>query len=91
MNEKKSKINPWLPVVVMGVVTILFAMYAVQSQTDFQAVQKEMSQLKDQLNGCTNASMKLQKDAEAFAKLMEAENAAARKAAEDCKQSKKRK
>ncbi len=91
MNEKKTKINRWLPVVVMGVVTILFAMYAVQSQTDFQAVQKEMLQLKAQVNECTNASMKLQQEAEAFAKRMEAENAAARKAAEDCKQSNKRK
>ena len=32
MNEKKSKINPWLPVVVMGVVTILFAMYLVVAE-----------------------------------------------------------
>ncbi len=49
MSENKKKLNPWVPVVIMGVVTILFGAYAVQSQTDLLEAKKECEQLKVQI------------------------------------------
>ena len=48
MSENKRRVNPWVPAVVLGVVAILFSVYAVQSQTDLVDAKKEIEQLKGQ-------------------------------------------
>ena len=90
MSEKK-KINLWVPVVVMGVIAILFSVFAFQSQVDLQAAQKEMEQMKNQLTECTNKNAELLTREASLTKALGEEQAATRQAAEDCKQSNKRK
>ena len=90
MSEKK-KINLWVPVVVMGVIAILFSVFAFQSQVDLQAAQKEMGQTKNQLTECTNKNTELIAREQALSRALTEEQAATKQAAEDCKQSNKRK
>ena len=91
MSEKKRKINPWVPVVVMGVVAILFSVYAFQSQSDLLDAKKEMEQLKNQVTECGKAA-KEQQAMSVEARRMAREDAdIMRVALEDCKKTNKRK
>lgn len=90
MSEKK-KINLWVPVVVMGVIAILFSVFAFQSQVDLQAAQKEMGQMKNDLTECTEKNAQLLAKEQSLLETLVKEQAATRQAAEDCKQSNKRK
>lgn len=94
MSEKKRKINPWVPVVVMGVVAILFSVYAVQSQSDLLDAKKEIEQLKSQVTECAkvaNAAKEQQSISEAAQRMVMAEADEMRLELEDCKKSNKRK
>jgi hypothetical protein len=62
MSEHKKSLNPWVPVVLMGVVTILFGAYAVQSQTDLLEAKKECEQLKTQVTECAMTSQQQLKE-----------------------------
>src|SRR4051812_910214 len=51
MSEKKP-MTTWVPTIVMGVVAILFSVYALQEQTELQRANKDMEQLKTDLGAC---------------------------------------
>ncbi len=51
MSEKK-RMTTWVPTIVMGVVAILFSVYALQEQTEVQRAKNEVNQLKADLNAC---------------------------------------
>jgi chromosome condensin MukBEF ATPase and DNA-binding subunit MukB len=50
-NQKRS-FNPWIPTSILGVVTVLFSFYALQSQTNELEAKKELDRLKTELNNC---------------------------------------
>ncbi len=95
MEEKKKRMNPWVPAVIMGVVVILFSFYALQIQSDLQDARKEIEQLKSQVaEAVKNAEMQA---AMASKNAMEAQRQnqiaveALRQAEENCKKANKRK
>ena len=95
MEEKKKRMNPWVPAVIMGVVAILFSFYALQIQSDLQDARKEIEQLKSQVaEAVTNAEMQA---AMASKNAMEAQRQnqiaveALWQAEENCKKANKRK
>ena len=90
MSEKK-KINLWVPIVVMGVIAILFSVFAFQAQVDLQTAQKEMEKMKNQLTECTEKNAELLAKEASLTKALGEEQPATRQAAEDCRQSNKRK
>ena len=51
MSEKKH-MTTWVPTVVMGVVAILFSVYALQEQTDLHKAKEEMDGLRAALTTC---------------------------------------
>jgi uncharacterized membrane protein YgaE (UPF0421/DUF939 family) len=51
MSEKK-RMGTWVPTIVMGVVAILFSVYALQEQTELQRARIELENLKTDLTGC---------------------------------------
>ncbi len=51
MSEKK-RMTTWVPTVVMGVVAILFSVYALQEQTELYKAKEEVNQLKADLANC---------------------------------------
>jgi hypothetical protein len=91
MSENKKSLNPWVPVVLMGVVTILFGAYAVQSQTDLLDMKKECEQLKAQVTECATTSQKQLKEANANLEHLLINVEIANQALQDCQKSKKRK
>ena len=93
MEEKKKRMNPWVPAVIMGVVAILFSFYALQSQSDLQDARVEIERLKSQVTDAVkNAEMQA---AMARANAMEAQRQnqiavdALRQAEENCKKANK--
>lgn len=52
------KSNPKVFIVAMGVITILFAVFGLQQQTDAQAAKKESEQLKVQLTQALNEAVR---------------------------------
>ncbi len=48
MSEKK-RMTTWVPTIVMGVVAILFSVYALQEQTELQRAQAELRSCQQQL------------------------------------------
>ena len=91
MSDKKRKVNPWVPVVVMGVVAILFSVYAFQSQIDLLDSRKEMEQLKSQMLMCQQEAENQQRHASNARRSAQAEGEKVRQELEDCKKSNKRK
>jgi hypothetical protein len=91
MSENKKKLNPWVPVVIMGVVTILFGAYAVQSQTDLLDAKKEYDQLKMELTECAQTSQKQLKEVNLKLEQTLIDAQTAKLALEDCQKSSKRK
>ena len=49
MSENKKRVSPWVFTVFLGVAVILFAFYAVQSQSELVETKKELEQLKTQI------------------------------------------
>ncbi len=93
MDEKKKRMNPWVPAVIMGVVAILFSFYALQLQSDLQDARVEIERLKSQVTDAVkNAEMQA---AMARANAMEAQRQnqiavdALRQAEENCKKANK--
>jgi len=52
------KSNPKVFIVAMGVITILFAVFGLQQQTDAQAAREESEQLKVQLTQALNEAVR---------------------------------
>jgi hypothetical protein len=49
MNETRKKINPWVFTLLLGVVTILFSVFAIQQEYDLDEAHKTIHELQDQL------------------------------------------
>ena len=49
MSENKKRVSPWVFTVFLGVAVVLFAFYAVQSQSDLVESKKELDQLRTQV------------------------------------------
>jgi hypothetical protein len=64
-SEKKRRFNPWVPTIILGVITILFSFYAVQSQADMVDAKKENVRLENELRTCTLEAQRQQKEAQA--------------------------
>jgi hypothetical protein len=50
MSAESKKVSPWIFTVILGVVTILFALLALQSEVQLIDKKKEVEQLKGELN-----------------------------------------
>ena len=64
-SEKKSRVRTWVPTIILGVITILFSFYAVQSQADMVESKKENERLENDLRTCTQAAQRQQQEAQA--------------------------
>ena len=52
MEDKKKRMNPWVPVVIMGVIAILFSFYSLQSQAELVDARKEIDRLNTLVVDC---------------------------------------
>jgi hypothetical protein len=50
--SEKNRMTTWVPTIVMGVVAILFSVYALQEQSELQRVKVEMEQFRSELADC---------------------------------------
>ena len=50
MSEPKRKFNPWVATVIVGVVAILFSVFAFQQEAELIEARKEVDRLKMELN-----------------------------------------
>ena len=95
MEEKKKRMNPWVPAVIIGVLAILFSFYALQIQSDLQDARKEIEQLKSQVTEAVkNAEMQaVMASRNAIEAQLQNQIAveARRQAEENCKKANKRK
>lgn len=82
MEEKKKRMNPWVPAVIMGVVAILFSFYALQSQSDLQDARVEIERLNTQVIECKKSAEEQQKNAAAAMGMAAREAEMARQAVE---------
>jgi septal ring-binding cell division protein DamX len=64
MSEHKKNMNPWITAVILGVIGMLFAFFALQTQTELQESKKKVEQLERQLNDCVATAAEQQKRAE---------------------------
>ena len=71
MSENKSRFNPWVPTIILGVITIMFSFYALQSQTDALDAGKKIEALEKEVSTWKRAASEQEKIAEQA--LMEAE------------------
>lgn len=86
MEEKKKRMNPWVPAVLIGVLAILFSFYGLQLQSDLQDARKEIERLNVQTSECVKRAKEQQQNA-VVAMVMAAERA---KQLEECRKSNKR-
>jgi hypothetical protein len=49
MSTAKSGFNPWIATVILGVVTILFSLLSLQSQTELISERKQVLKMKNEL------------------------------------------
>lgn len=78
-NSNTTRVNPWVPAVVLGVVAILFAFYAAQTQSEAAAKIKE---LESQVNQCELQARRSKEEYEQKIEQAHEAVAAARRAAE---------
>ncbi|HQQ97202.1 MAG TPA: hypothetical protein PLX35_08060 [Cyclobacteriaceae bacterium] len=78
-NSKTTRVNPWVPAVVLGVVAILFAFYAAQTQSEAAAKIKE---LESQVNQCELQARRSREEYEQKIEQAHEAVAAARRASE---------
>lgn len=52
MSEKKSRFNPWIPIVILGLATLLFSFYSLQLQTELLEAEKKIQGLESELTSC---------------------------------------
>lgn len=95
MSENKKPFSPWIPTVILGVVTILFSFYALQEQSEaideakkIENLEKEVTNWKREAELQKEAALKSQAEAEAQRMACEA---ARKQAEEDCRKTYKRK
>jgi len=91
MSEHKRRMNPWVPAVILGVVAMLFSVYAIQSQTEAVDAQKKVEQLEQQLILCQKTAEEQAQHAQAAQVMAQAAAAEARRAEEDCQKLLKKK
>ena len=91
MEEKKKRMNPWVPAVIIGVLAILFSFYALQIQSDLQDARKEIEQLKVQTVECERRAEEQQQRAATAMELARREAERAMQAAEELRKSGRRK
>jgi hypothetical protein len=63
MSDNSGRMSRWIPAVIMGVATILFSFYALQSQSELVDVRKERDELRSRLEGCEKVSVLERKEA----------------------------
>jgi hypothetical protein len=78
-NSKTTRVNPWVPAVVLGVVAVLFAFYAAQTQSEAAAKIKE---LESQVNQCELQARRSKEEYEQKIEQAHEAVAAARRASE---------
>ncbi len=78
-NSKTTRINPWVPAVVLGVVATLFAFYAAQTQSEAAAKIKE---LESKVNQCQLEAHRVKEEYEKKIEQAHEAVAAARRASE---------
>lgn len=54
MSENKSRFNPWIPIVILGLATLLFSFYSLQLQTELLEAEKKIQGLETELTSCKN-------------------------------------
>lgn len=91
MEEKKKRMNPWVPAVIIGVLAILFSFYALQIQSDLQDARKEIEQLKVQTIECEKRAKQQQQMTVTAMELARREAERAMQAAEELRKSGRRK
>ncbi len=91
MEEKKKRMNPWVPAVIIGVLAILFSFYALQIQSDLQDARKEIEQLKVQIVECERRAEEQRQSAVTAMELARREAERAMQAAEELRKSGRRK
>lgn len=91
MSENKRRMNPWVATVILGVIAILFSVYAVQSQSELEDARKENLQLKTQVEACVRTAKEQQQNAAQAMQLAAAEVERANQEAEACVKSNRKK
>ena len=87
MEEKKKRMDPWVPAVIIGVLAILFSFYGLQLQSDLQDARKEIERLKVQTVECERRAEEQQQRAAKAMELAIIEAERARQAAEELRKS----
>lgn len=85
-----GKLNPWIFVVVTGVLAILFAVFGLQQQTEELAVKAELGQARLEIEVTKNRAVALQKLAIEKVKNVEAREKVLIGKLEECMKGKKR-
>ena len=71
MSEPKKKSNPRKIMIFLGALTILFALYAVQAETQLIGAKEEIEKLNVQLTECNQqAALQKQNDALAYEEML---------------------
>ncbi len=91
MSEHKRRVHVWVPTVILGVVALLFSVYAIQSQTEAQDAQEKIEQLEQQLVQCQKVAEEQARNAQMQMVQAAGEAAMARKLLEECQKTTKRK
>lgn len=95
MSENKKPFSPWIPTVILGVVTILFSFYALQEQTEAIEEAKRIEKLEGEVTKWKReAEIDMQeanRQREEVLRVQAECEAARKKAEEDCKKTNKRK
>jgi vacuolar-type H+-ATPase subunit I/STV1 len=86
MSKTSTRVNPWVPAVVLGVVAILFALYAAQTQSEAAAKIKE---LESKANQCELQARRIKEEYEQKIEAAHEAVAAARRASDLQQDSKK--
>ena len=63
MSAESKRVSPWIYTVILGVVTILFALLALQSEAQFIDAKKEVEQLKGELDASRKFAEQMQEEA----------------------------
>lgn len=94
MSENKKPFSPWIPTVILGVVTILFSFYALQEQTEAIEEAKRIEKLEGEVTKWKREAeltkQEANKQREVALRIQAECEAARKKAEEDCRKANKR-
>ena len=91
MNERMKKISPWLFTVILGVVAILFSVFAIQQEYDLDEAHKTIHELQDQLKAAQARAVTAEEKAEQNAREAEVQRELAQEALKQMQANSKRK